>query len=114
MSTRANIRITQGEGQMLLYRHCDGYPEGVGSELKEYLEKRCRYGWYAENIARGLVTMKDEYGSFPYEPAIGKHGDVEYVYVIDCDNQKLTCYSAGWDETFEECCVPERICEIPE
>lgn len=111
MSTRASIRITEGDGQILLYHHCDGYPEGVGSELKEFLKER-KY-WYAERIAQGLVTMKNQWNDFPYEPAICLHGDEEYVYVIDCDKKTLTCYLHRWDESFEQCCIPERICEIP-
>lgn len=112
MSTRAHIRIIEGEGQILLYHHSDGYPSGVGSELKEYLSK-FKYGWYAETIARGLVTMIDKWKQFPYEPAICLHGDEEYVYVIDCDSKKLSCYSHAWDQSFESCCVPENLCDIP-
>ena len=105
MSTRASIRITEGDGQILLYHHCDGYPEGVGSELKDFLKDR-RY-WDAERIASGLAR------GYPYECAICLHGDEEYVYVIDCDQKTLTCYKHGWDESYEQCCIPERICEIP-
>ena len=111
MSTRANIRITDGEDQILLYHHCDGYPEGVGAELKEFLKDK-RY-WDAERIASGLATMKDRWNQYPYECAICLHGDEEYVYVIDCDQKTLTCYKHGWDESYEQCCIPERICEIP-
>lgn len=111
MSTRANIRITEGDGQILLYHHCDGYPEGVGKELKEFL-KFYKY-WDPERIASDLATMKNRYEKYPYECAICLHGDEAYVYVIDCDKKTLTCYSHRWDETFEQCCIPERICEIP-
>lgn len=111
MSTRASIRITEGDGQILLYHHCDGYPEGVGAELKEFL-KKFKY-WNPEDIASGLATKKNSYGRYPYECAICLHGDEEYVYVIDCDKETLTCYSHRWDESFEQCCIPERICEIP-
>jgi hypothetical protein len=111
MSTRANIIVKERHGQILLYHHCDGYPEGVGVELKTFLG---RYKWWsAETIARGLVTMKDEWNSYPYQPSICKHGDVEYVYVIDCEKKTLTCYSSGFGESFEDCCIPERICVIP-
>lgn len=112
MSTRANIRIIDGDDQILIYHHCDGYPEGVGAELKTFLSRH-KGGWDAEDIARGLVTMKDEWNSFPYEPAICLHGDEEYVYVIDCVKNTLTCYRHRWDESYEQCCIPERICEIP-
>ena len=111
MSTRASIRITEGDGQILLYHHCDGYPEGVGAELKEFLKEQKH--WNPEEIASGLATMKNRQGKYPYECAICLHGDEEYVYVIDCDKETLTCYSHRWDESFEQCCIPERICKIP-
>ena len=114
MSTRASIRITEGDGQILLYHHSDGYPEGVGAELKQFLDQKDNwFGWDAERIASGLATMKNKWGIYPYECAICLHGDEEYVYVIDCDKETLTCYSHRWDESFEQCCIPERICEIP-
>ena len=27
-----------------------------------------------------------------YEPSFGRHGDIEYLYVIDCDEMTITCY----------------------
>lgn len=113
MSTRASIRIVEAAGQILLYHHHDGYPEGVGAELKKFLAENVRGWWDPEAIASGLATMKNDYGRYPYECAICLHGDEEYVYVIDCEKKTLTCYYHRWDETFDECCIPERICEIP-
>ena len=39
MSTRAHIRIYDSGGCIQLYHHCDGYPEGIGRDLKSVLDK---------------------------------------------------------------------------
>ena len=42
MSTRAHIRIKDGDEQIMLYHHHDGYPDGVGRDLKEFLADKCK------------------------------------------------------------------------
>lgn len=37
MSTRATIKITERNESFRVYHHCDGYPEGIGEDLKNYL-----------------------------------------------------------------------------
>lgn len=32
-----------------------------------------------------------------YEPTSGVHGDIEYLYVIDCEAATITCYDS-WDD----------------
>ncbi len=109
MSTRACIKIKEGvklngddkkltECVITLYHHCDGYPDGVGKDLKKYLaevvSKWAR--WDPETIATQLVrgVIKDNEGlpDRGYKVAICEHGDCEYGYLIDCDKQTLTCY----------------------
>lgn len=41
MSTRAHIRVMDSSGIIMLYHHCDGYPEGIGRDLKSVLDKIC-------------------------------------------------------------------------
>ena len=113
MSTRCHIRIKEGEEQFQLYHHHDGYPEGVGAELKKYLATKNHNGsWYADEIANELVKGKlvadDE-----YEITSCIHGDEEYVYVIDCVAQTLKCYAHKWDESFDDCCIASREVVIP-
>ena len=35
MSTRSHIEVRKGKMKNYIYHHCDGYPSGVGMELKE-------------------------------------------------------------------------------
>ena len=126
MSTRAYIRINDGGDLFQLYHHHDGYPDGVGAMLKDFLKKQYKQGgWYGDEIANDLVKgkltyeHKDLYGKKmvdsddEYEITSCIHGDEEYVYVIDCDEETLKCYRHGLDEG-EACIKPENEVEIPE
>ena len=66
MSTRCNIIIKDRRDKIILYHHHDGYPSGVGSDLKKYLatfqdwQIRQHGRW---KIANDLVKNKlGEYG----------------------------------------------------
>ena len=40
MSTRCNVIIKEYDGNFFqLYHHHDGYPEGVGADLEEYIKQ---------------------------------------------------------------------------
>lgn len=100
MSTRAQICIKRGTegsartGGIYIYKHCDGYPEGVMPILKpfvkafvqdrgndpEYLlcqivrrfaiediEKECEHGFYPCYTGWGLDTVKHDDIQFLYE-----------------------------------------------
>lgn len=127
MSTRAHIRIKDGDEQIMLYHHHDGYPEGVGRDLKKFLQENCQNYWDACEIANGLVKggIKHEHKGLysgnvevraddEYEITTCIHGDEEFIYVIDCDKKELKCYTHKWDAPFSESTVPERECTIPE
>lgn len=119
MSTRASIIITpENRGNRIyLYHHCDGYPLGVGTSLKKTLEKDFKYYWFESSIANhlvkgGAVSMYkkskivdgdfilefDENGQYipitdnTFEISNCVHGDVDYVYVINCKFKTLRCY----------------------
>ena len=108
MSTRACIKIKASirlndddkkltECVITLYHHCDGYPDGVGKDLKKYLRdvvSKWRW-WMPEDIATNLVRGELD-GDTGYEVAICEHSDCEYGYLIDCDNETLTCYELPW------------------
>lgn len=116
------------EQVITLYHHSDGYPSGVGSDLKQFLAKRNdakRYCsdeviWDAERIAtdlvRGAIIHKhwqtgEPYRDMGYDVAICQHGDCAYGYEIDCDSLTLKCYELGvevfdWDE--------KNLIEIPD
>lgn len=92
MSTRAHIRVIDSSGIIMLYHHCDGYPEGIG---------------------RDLIQNKLGLNDTTYAPATCIHGDEEYVYVIDCRDRTIKCFRHGWDESFEDCFKAEREEIIP-
>lgn len=123
MSTRATIKIKQSfyntdedydKGiltpyEIKLYHHSDGYPEGIGADIVEFLRNRNdgydtdKPIWEAERIATDMVrgeVLTSKSCSKPdkvhrdmgYDVAICQHGDCEYGYLIDCDERKVTCY----------------------
>lgn len=96
MSTRAHIRIQDKDNVLYLYHHFDGYPEGVGEELKETLKTFETETWTAEYIHRSISCADDSYEDAPE----GQHGDEEYAYLIDCGTRTLKCYKVGWDEDY--------------
>lgn len=90
MSTRCNIVIKQNEKDekpIYLYHHFDGYPEGVGAALKKYLSKL--YSLYPLRVANCLVKCEEDRG---YEITSDLHNDIEYYYVIHCDERKMMTY----------------------
>ena len=96
MSTRATIRLKEKDNVVNLYHHHDGYPEGVGEDLKQRLNghnNSCNY-WDMYSFATILIKdRKDE-----YELTFGQHGDENYAYLVDFDTKTITCYKVGWDE----------------
>lgn len=52
MSTRSLTRVFEADEQIVcIYRHCDGYPEGIGSEIAEFLSGR--------RIVNGIPVGRD-------------------------------------------------------
>lgn len=96
MSTRSVLIIHTPrlgtEKDILIYHHWDGYPEGVGATLKGVIKK------YQENkyvpyidctvLANALIKDPDEC----WELTVFNHTDIEYLYLINCDNKQLHCY----------------------
>ena len=97
MSTRCNIIIKdRWDRKIYLYHHHDGYPSGVGSDLKKYLSKwqdwqfRQHGGWeFANDLVKNKAGLDDD----EYEVSMGLHSDIDYCYVINCKAGTLKCYS---------------------
>ena len=111
MSTRAQIRIKNEYGYIDLYHHHDGYPEGVGTDLKKYLDEIPK-GWYAhwnvKLIANDLVKgkLKDPYCGIDgkddsYEVTFGFHSDIDYAYLIDCSKRELKCFYVDFKTDYD-------------
>lgn len=86
-----------------LYRHCDGYPEGMGQDLKSicarYQKENERKSW-----SQYLLEKLSALCTYEMEPAGAHHGDLEFLYRIDVDGSEMTlsCYAIGWDEFYDE------------
>lgn len=80
MSTRANIIVKDSNSTVYLYRHSDGYPGGLGSEIHEFLNniKNGNYLSLYDIVGRILTGSIDD---IEYTDRI--HGDVEYKYIIE-------------------------------
>jgi len=117
MSTRANIIIEDKYGARLyFYRHSDGYPEGTLPTLTKFLNL-VKDGTIRNNTSQaagwlifigaveyreynptifdakdpGEINPKDwKVGS--YEPTIGLHGDIDYLYIVDLATKEITTH----------------------
>lgn len=97
MSTRCNIIIRNsltGETTQV-YRHQDGYPSDTGEDLKEICEKAA---FDRAGILAGMEASKSKYtkrSHYEVEIEDGEpdlHCDLDWVYVIDTRNRRLTAY----------------------
>jgi len=100
MSTRATILIesVKDNERVRIYHHHDGYLEGVGEFLREFLKDIGKY-WSVEEIVNRLIKHKEDRG---YEYTSCVHGDEEYFYLIDCDNEKLKYAQEENSKTLQE------------
>lgn len=102
MSTRATILIKSKKEneEIRIYHHCDGCPDGIGSDMKAYLKTIIQWDVYeiANDLVKGKCGMVGGKPDSGYELTPCQHGDEEYAYLIDCDTKTLTCYKVGWEE----------------
>lgn len=89
MSTNAIVRIKEKVGGRVvtteLYKHCDGYIEGVGYTLLEMFMKFDNTIKINENTERIVYELQ----RLDFEYTIRKWLGVEYIYTIDVDNDTL-------------------------
>ena len=94
MSTRTNIIIKKtinGEEKLCqLYRHNDGYPEGAGQELLDFLskEENCKYD---NPMDMGQAIVEQDAADVVEGEEENLHGDIEYFYEIDMDERTIVC-----------------------
>ena len=100
MSTRANIILKDNMGEVIYYRHSDGYPDGTLPTLNEFLDN-VKSGKIRDNVTQSsgwlVLIGHNEYGSKIDEWKVGAyeitstiHGDIEYLYTIDLDLKTIT------------------------
>jgi len=100
MSTRASVAFLQnGIVYARVYRHSDGYPEGLGRDLQVFfqdVQKQCKDTRFNDSeylAARFIVWQASKNGykrsnnllDFTgVSPCFDKHGDEEYEYLVHC------------------------------
>lgn len=93
MPTRCNIIVQSGiSGRNILYRHCDGYPDGgTGDDLKVVLEKysKTTKEYDYETLAKHIL---DTYDDIREDDRVAR--DISYLYEITVFNHTIfyTCY----------------------
>lgn len=133
MSTRADIIILdkdikytgdwhyvnkiQDYAHSIIYVHNDGYPEGLGEVIQEYLKSdgaRARISdieYLSANIIPWLKDstrkdMKKEIDYTGYGICKHIHGDIQYHYIIDLHRGSLICIDTYegfvYEKTFEK------------
>lgn len=79
MSTRANVIIRKGDRHLIFYRHCDGYPKGLGVDLECCI-----------NPYNPLETLFNILEDCNLEITDSIHGDIEYLYTITLNEDFVT------------------------
>lgn len=116
MSTRCNIIINGYRGRRIyLYHHHDGYPEGVGVQLRKVQQEHPNLFRYSLTYIANYL-LKDGLGlnDKEYEITTGLHSDIEYCYVINIKARSLRCYMVPWDfRRDSEIFKRDNLVEIP-
>ena len=102
MSTRCQVKVTQSglswESSVMLYHHCDGYPEhmvklfrkayeeGVKPTLHGTWESKNRWTMGRTGHVGAMLCFVDPRGFEP-ESGLELHGDIEYFYEIEVINE---------------------------
>ena len=99
MSTRANILLVEMGNHLWLYHHFDGYPEWLGKKLMEKMEKHQKD--YADifDIANEMFKDKEDDG---YEITKRRHGDIEYLYVINITTRTIECIKTYFSSEYDD------------
>lgn len=114
MSTRCHLEVRGKESSEGIYHHHDGYPDGVGLDVKKTLKE---VGFFdrTKELTRQQVIEAICGIDGGYEQDNGFHGDEEYYYVVDCQTRTILCYKVPWEiRTLDEVFKEENLIEIPE
>jgi len=99
------VIVTNGYEDILLYRHCDGYPEGAGENLKTFFgEAQFGYDTHLddpEQVSHALIVWHARRG-VRVEPACRTHGDIEYIYLVELPKGGRTVKIRGYKVRFKE------------
>ena len=95
MSTRCQVFVKDNSKKKttaLLYHHWDGYPEGVGKELKKVFKE------YRKIVNGSDVRWFLDFLPRAYEDADCIHGDLEYLYVVDLCSGEISYRKVRYED----------------
>lgn len=105
MSTRANIVLEEMGNHLWLYHHFDGYPSYLGENLMKFMSTKHKKDYAnIHDIANELFKDKDDTG---FELTSQRHGDIEYMYIINIENRTIECIEAGFGTEYKD----ESLCK---
>lgn len=104
MSTRANIILEEMGNHLWLYHHSDGYPSYLGEYLMKFMATKHKKD-YADiyDIANELFKLSEDSG---FELTSQRHGDIEYLYIINIENKTIECMKTVFDSRYKD----ESLC----
>ena len=95
MSTRASIKFRDEDGnEVYVYRHCDGYPSQIEPDIDKTISVSTNR-WSGSEI--GIFVSLFLAMHYPdwekerlpdYELTKGIHGDEDYLYTVEYDQEK--------------------------
>ena len=91
MSTRCQILFRFSNGEVLTYRHSDGYPKGVIPDLVAFLKWNGNNSDYTYTMANYFFWNKKRYAKYLRQGRLGFGlnydgqlcGDINYFYAVD-------------------------------
>jgi len=90
MSTRCRIEVLDGGREYRIYRHTDGYPQGVLADLRKAIDADTRFGDPEYFLANFIFLAKYNFvkKGCDWRLSYGvcthgcRHGDLEYIYTL--------------------------------
>ena len=97
MSTRCQVKVTNGEESLTLYHHTDGYPDYMLPTIKKAWEKYGQ-GWEGARVYK-VASMLCAVDPIIFEPLDyhGLHPDIKYYYIINCKNESHVGAKPVWE-----------------
>lgn len=99
MSTRSQVKVTDGTHSLTLYHHTDGYPTGILPLIFQAWDKYGR-GWEGARVHK-VASMLCATDPVIFEPLDYHtlHADIEYYYVINCKDTAHVGTTPDWTVT---------------
>lgn len=105
MSTRANILLLETGNKLWIYHHSDGYPSYLGDALMKIMQKHKEHKWLdIYELANEMIKNEQDDG---FEITNDRHGDIEYIYIINVEEQSIVCRKTSFDSIYNDTTIIE-------